>query len=158
MNAKGKIEAVAITAMIVISVFAGIMLAMAQQATPEDTDGMSNVVPGHDIERAYLRGDIKTLISASMGVVFVAVFIVMAITAIRRSEEEEVERVVEILKRAKRIKEEIERRGENLTREYDIILAQVLAGINDLKSWSLFGTGLILSAILAFGIAIITML
>ena len=158
MNAKEKIEAVAITAMIVISVFAGIMLAMAQQATPEDTDGMSNVVPGHDIERAYLRGDIKTLISASMGVVFVAVFIVMAITAIRRSEEEEVERVVEILKRAKRIKEEIERRGENLTREYDIILAQVLAGINDLKSWSLFGTGLILSAILAFGIAIITML
>ena len=158
MNAKGKIEAVAITAMIVISVFAGIMLAMAQQATPEDTDGMSNVVPGHDIERAYLRGDIKTLISASMGVVFVAVFIVLAITAIRRSEEEEVERVVEILKRAKRIKEEIERRGENLTREYDIILAQVLAGINDLKSWSLFGTGLILSAILAFGIAIITML
>jgi len=158
MNAKGKIEAVAITAMIVISVFAGIMLAMAQQATPEDTDGMSNVVPGHDIERAYLRGDIKTLISASMGVVFVAVFIVLAITAIRRSEEEEVERVIEILKRAKRIKEEIERRGENLTREYDIILAQVLAGINDLKSWSLFGTGLILSAILAFGIAIITML
>ena len=158
MNAKGKIEAVAITAMIVISVFAGIMLAMAQQATPEDTDRVSDVVPGHDIERAYLRGDIKTFISASMGVVFVAVFIVLAITAIRRSEEEEVERVVEILKRAKRIKEEIERRGENLTREYDIILAQVLAGINDLKSWSLFGTGLILSAILAFGIAIITML
>ena len=158
MNAKGKIEAVVITAMIVISVFAGIMLAMAQQATPEDTDRVSDVVPGHDIERAYLRGDIKTLISASMGVVFVAVFIVLAITAIRRSEEEEVERVVEILKRAKRIKEEIERRGENLTREYDIILAQVLAGINDLKSWSLFGTGLILSAILAFGIAIITML
>ncbi len=101
---------------------------------------------------------LETLIYASMGVVFVAVFIVMAITAIRRSDEKEVERVVEILKRAKRIKEEIERRGENLTKEYDIILAQVLAGINDLKSWSLFGTGLILSAILAFGIAILTML
>ncbi len=101
---------------------------------------------------------LETLIYASMGVVFVAVFIVMAITAIRRSDEKEVERVVEILKRAKRIKEEIERRGENLTKEYDIILAQVLAGINDLKSWSLFGTGLILSAILAFGIAIITIL
>ncbi len=52
---------------------------------------------------------LETLISASMGVVFVAVFIVLAITAIRRSEEKEVERVVEILKRAKRIKEEIER-------------------------------------------------
>ncbi len=99
---------------------------------------------------------LETLIYASMGVVFVAVFIVLAITAIRRSDEKEVERVVEILKRAKRIKEEIERRGENLTKEYDIILAQVLAGINDLKSRSLFGTGLILSAILAFGIAITT--
>ena len=51
--------------------------------------------------------------------VFVAVFIVLAITAIGRSGEKEVERVVEILKRAKRIKEEIERRGGNLTR-YDI--------------------------------------
>ena len=39
------------------SVFAGIMLVMAQEATPEDTDGVSNVVPGQDIERAYLRGD-----------------------------------------------------------------------------------------------------
>jgi len=57
-----------------------------------------------------------------MGVVFVAVFIVLAITAIGRSEEKEVERVVEILKRAKRIKEEIERRGENLAREYDMML------------------------------------
>jgi len=54
--------------------------------------------------------------------VFVAVFIVLAITAIGRSEEKEVERVVEILKRAKRIKEEIEGRGENLTREYDMML------------------------------------
>ena len=92
MDTRRKIEAIAITAMIAISVFAGIRLAMAQQATPEDTDGVSDVVPGHDIERAHLRGDIKTLISASMGVVFVAVFIVLAITAIRRSEEEEVER------------------------------------------------------------------
>jgi uncharacterized membrane protein len=96
---------------------------------------------------------LEILIPVSMGVVFVAVFIVLAITTMGRSEEEEVERVVEILKRAKRIKEEIERRGENLTREYDIILAQVLSGLNDLKSWSL----LILSAILAFGIAILTM-
>ena len=37
---------------------------------------------------------LKTLISASMGVVFVAVFIALAITAIGGSEEEEVERVV----------------------------------------------------------------
>jgi len=52
--------------------------------------------------------------------VFVAVFIVLAITAsIGRSEEGEVEMVVEILKRA-RIKEAIERRGENLT--YDMML------------------------------------
>jgi len=55
-----------------------------------------------------------------MGVVFVAVFIVLAITAsIGRSEEEEV-REGGINKRAKRIKEAIERRGENLT--YDMML------------------------------------
>jgi len=63
---------------------------------------------------------LKILISASMGVVFVAVFIALAITAIGGSEEEEVEMVVEIPKRAKRIKEEIEGRGENLT--YDTML------------------------------------
>ena len=63
---------------------------------------------------------LKTLISVSMGVVFVAVFIVLAITAsIGRSEEEEV-REGGINKRAKRIKEAIERRGENLT--YDMML------------------------------------
>jgi len=51
---RRKIEAVAITAMIAISVFAGIMLVMAQQptATPEDA-GTGNVVPGEDC----LRGD-----------------------------------------------------------------------------------------------------
>jgi Mn2+/Fe2+ NRAMP family transporter len=55
------------------------------------------------------------LIPVSVGVVLVAVFIVLAITTMRRSEEEEVERIIEILKRAKRIKEEIERRGEGRT-------------------------------------------
>ena len=45
---------------------------------------------------ATVSHGLKTLISASMGVVFVAVFIVLAITAIGRSEKEEVERVVEI--------------------------------------------------------------
>jgi len=59
MNSRRrKIEAIAITVMIAISVFAGIMLAMAQNATLEDSE-VSNVVPGEDIERAYLRGDIK---------------------------------------------------------------------------------------------------
>ncbi len=58
-----------------------------------------------------------TLIAVSMGAVFLAVFIVLVITATRRraSEEEEVERVIEILKRAKRIKDEIERRGGERT-------------------------------------------
>ncbi|MHC1611253.1 MAG: hypothetical protein ACXQTW_06630 [Candidatus Methanospirareceae archaeon] len=51
---RRKIEAIAITAMIAISVFAGIILAMAApSAIPEDTDGVSNVVPGEDC----LRGD-----------------------------------------------------------------------------------------------------
>ena len=54
---RRKIEAVAITVMIAISVFAGIMLAMAvPSATPGDTDGVSNVVPGEDCLRG---GEIK---------------------------------------------------------------------------------------------------
>jgi len=119
---------------------------------------------------------LETLISVSMGVVFVAVFIVMAITAIRRSKEEEVERVVEILKRAKRIKEEIERRGEDLTSEGEIILSRMevrldgglrdlKTGLKDLKSSLTLATSdlksLILSgigAMLALGISLITIL
>ena len=46
MEGKWKIGAIAIVAMIAISVFAGMMLVMAQNATPEDTDGVSNVAPG----------------------------------------------------------------------------------------------------------------
>ena len=38
----------------------------------------------------------------------------------------------------KRIKGEIERRGEDLT---NMILARVLTRISDSKSWSLFGNG-----------------
>jgi hypothetical protein len=45
-----KVLAIAITAMIVISVFAGVMLAMAQSATPEDA-GTGNVVPGEAFTR-----------------------------------------------------------------------------------------------------------
>ena len=53
---RRKIEAVAITVMIAISVFAGIMLAMAQPtATPEDA-GTGSVVPGEDCLRG---GEIK---------------------------------------------------------------------------------------------------
>jgi len=138
--------------MIAISVFAGIMLGMAQQAKALHL----KIVPGGEkeafaCERVTVKpvlsrktkiaigwiitgiaiafvwicatgshDGLKTLISAGMGVVFVAVFIALAITAsIGRSEEGEVEMVVEILKRA-RIKEAIERRGENLT--YDMML------------------------------------
>lgn len=59
------------------------------------------------------------------------------------SEKDRVEEVIKILKETKRIKEEIKRRGENLTSESDITQAQIL-----------FGIGITL----AFGIAIITML
>jgi hypothetical protein len=90
----------------------------------------------------------------------------------REEEKDKVEEVIKILKEAKRIKEEIERRGENLTSEADITMAQILFGINDLKSFlvtgisdiktlAIFGMSLILLGIgitLAFGIAIITML
>ncbi len=48
-----KIEAIAITAILAISVFAGVMIAMAQTATPEDTDEISNVVPGKKLTREY---------------------------------------------------------------------------------------------------------
>ncbi len=46
-----KIEAIAITAILAISVFAGVMIAMAQTATPEDADEISNVVPGEAFTR-----------------------------------------------------------------------------------------------------------
>ncbi len=49
---RKKIEAIAITAMIAISVFAGVMIAMAQTATPEDA-GTGNVVPGKKLTREY---------------------------------------------------------------------------------------------------------
>ncbi len=88
------------------------------------------------------------------------------------SEKDRVEEVIKILKETKRIKEEIKRRGGNLTSESDITQAQILFGINDLKSSLLsgisdlktllmFAMSLILFGIgitLAFGIAIITML
>ena len=52
MEGKWKIGAIAIVAMIAISVFAGIMLVIAQNAaTPIDTDGVSNVAPGEDCLR-----------------------------------------------------------------------------------------------------------
>ena len=51
MEGNWRIGAIAIVAMIAISVFAGIMLVMAQNATPEDTDGVSNVAPGEDCLR-----------------------------------------------------------------------------------------------------------
>ncbi len=52
MISRKKIEAIAITAILTISVFAGIMLAMAQDATPEDA-GTGNVVPGKKLTREY---------------------------------------------------------------------------------------------------------
>jgi hypothetical protein len=103
-----------------------------------------------------------------------ALFFIRRLKKRRKGEEEKdrVEEVIKILKETKRIKEEIKRRGENLTSESDITQAQILFGINDLKSSLLsgisdlktllmFAMSLILFGIgitLAFGIAIITML
>ncbi len=51
---RKKIEAIAITAILAISVFAGVMIAMAQpEATPEDADEINNVVPGKKLTREY---------------------------------------------------------------------------------------------------------
>jgi hypothetical protein len=60
----------------------------------------------------------------------------------RREGEEEkdrVEEVIKILKETKRIKEEIERRGENLTSEADITIAQILSSLDYLKIRALTG-------------------
>ena len=125
-------------------------------------------------------------LSRMIGYAFVALALILAAFAfayafifLRRmkkraveSEKDRVEEVIKILKETKRIKEEIKRRGENLTSELDITQAQILFGINDLKSSMLsgisdlktllmFAMSLILFGIgitLAFGIAIITML
>ncbi len=52
MNTRKKIEAIAITAILAISVFAGVMIAMAQlEATSEDADEINNVVPGKKLTR-----------------------------------------------------------------------------------------------------------
>lgn len=53
---RKKIEAIAITAMIAISVFACVMLAVGQQATPSDTDAVNNVVPGQIAYESTLLG------------------------------------------------------------------------------------------------------
>ncbi len=88
------------------------------------------------------------------------------------SEKDRVEEVIKILKETKKIKEEIKRRGENLTSESDITQAQILfgltdlnssllSGISDLKTLHMFAMSLILFGMgitLAFGIAIITIL
>jgi len=83
----------------------------------------------------------------------------------RKMERDKVEEVIRLLKEAKRIKDEIERRGEKLTSETDITLTQILSGINelktlmlsginDLKTLILFGIG----ATLTLGIAIISLI
>jgi hypothetical protein len=53
---RKKIETIAITAMIAIAAFAGVMLAVGQQATPSDTDAVNNVVPGQIAYESTLLG------------------------------------------------------------------------------------------------------
>ncbi|MHC1610829.1 MAG: hypothetical protein ACXQTW_04405 [Candidatus Methanospirareceae archaeon] len=83
----------------------------------------------------------------------------------REMERDKVEEVIRLLKEAKRIKEEIERRGEKLTSKTDITLIQILSGVNelkrlmlsgmnDLKTLILFGIG----ATLTLGIGIISLI
>jgi len=87
----------------------------------------------------------------------------------REKEQDEVEAVIRILKEAKRIKEEIEKRGENLTSGAEIILSRIEfridglndrlgTGVNDLKSLMLFGIGILLGTMLALALAIISMI
>jgi len=87
----------------------------------------------------------------------------------REKEKNEVEAVIRILKEARKIKEEIEKRGENLTSGAEIILSRIEfridglndrldAGVNDLKSLMLFGIGTILGTMLALALAIISMI
>lgn len=87
----------------------------------------------------------------------------------REKETDEVEAVIRILKEARKIKEEIEKRGENLTSGAEIILSRIEfridglndrlgTGVNDLKSLMLFGIGIILGTMLALALAIISMI
>ena len=117
-----------------------------------------------------------------LGLAFILAAIAYAYVFIRRREErirereragekekDEVEKVIKILKEAKRIKEEIEKRGENLTHESEIILSRIearldtginnlealmVSGINDLKTLILFEIGIML----ALALTIISML
>jgi len=117
-----------------------------------------------------------------LGIAFILAAIAYAYVFIRRREErirergragekekDEVEEVIKILREAKRIKEEIEKRGENLTQESEIILSRIevrldrginnlealiVSGINDLKALILFEIGIML----ALALTIISML
>ena len=110
--------------------------------------------------------------SLSFAIALTAIAFFYALTSKKRtmeraevSEEEMIEGVIRILKEARRIRDEIKRRGENLTLEDDITLAQIMWGINemrvsissgmsDLKSLILFGIGIMV----ALNIAIISMI
>jgi Flp pilus assembly protein TadB len=74
----------------------------------------------------------------------------------RENEKDVVEAVIRILKEAKKIQAEIEKRGEDVTSGAEIILSRIAfridglrdrldAGVNGLKSLMLFGIGIILA-------------
>ena len=114
---------------------------------------------------------------AFLGLAFILVAIAYAYIFITRRRErekrrekeiDEVEAVIRILKEARKIKEEIEKRGENLTSGAEIILSRIefridglndrlAVGVNDLKSLMLFGIGILLGTMLALALAIISM-
>ncbi len=50
---RKKIEAIAITAILAISVFAGVMIAMAASSATSTDAGTGNVVPGKKLTREY---------------------------------------------------------------------------------------------------------
>ncbi|MCW3130039.1 MAG: hypothetical protein N2V75_08100 [Methanophagales archaeon] len=76
-----------------------------------------------------------------LGVAFFLVVLTFVYLLINRTRRKE--KVIKILKEAKALKKEIEKEG--LTTASDVVLAQILCGINDIKALILFCVGVLVA-------------
>ena len=76
-----------------------------------------------------------------LGVAFFLVVLTFVYLLINRTRRKE--KVIKILKEAKALKKEIEKEG--LTTASDVVLAQILCGVNDIKALILFCVGVLVA-------------
>jgi len=76
-----------------------------------------------------------------LGIAFLFAVLTFAYLLIGRLRRRE--KVIKILKEAKAMKKEIEKEG--LTTASEVVLAQIVCGINDVKALILFGVGILVA-------------